>query len=86
VQLCTVGDPNRARAAPPAKAEWKVVETISEAKDAVRGYLERCGQIDEKNWGPQSGRIWDHQGEIVARFTYHLRCWSPDGIQEIQVR
>jgi hypothetical protein len=86
VQLCTIGNPDQRQYAPPAEPEWKIVETMTKAKAAVRDYLERHDKIGGGNWGPESGRIWDHQGEIVACFTYNLRCWSPDGGREIKVK
>jgi hypothetical protein len=85
VQLCTVGDPDRGQYAPPTEPEWKIVETMSEAKAGIRDYIERHDDICGGNWGPESGCVWDHQGEIVARFTYNLRCWSTDGVREIQI-
>ena len=85
VQLCTVGNPDRGQHAPPAEPEWKIVDTMTEAKAAVRDYLARHNKIGAGNWGAESGRIWDHQGEIVARFTHNLRCWSPNGDQEFEV-
>ncbi len=86
VQLCTVGNPDRGQCGPLTEPEWKIVETMSEAKAAVHEYLQRHDEIGGGNWGPESGRVWDHQGEIVARFTYNLSCWSPDGVRRIQVR
>lgn len=76
VQLCTVGNPDRGQYAPPTEPEWKIVETMSEAKSAVRDYLQRNvgAIIGASNWGPESGRVWDHQGEIVACFSFDLRC------------
>jgi hypothetical protein len=77
MQLCTVGNPDKGQHSPPVPAEWVVVETMSEAKAAVRDYLERhAGLIGGGNWGTDSGRVWDHQGEVVARFSFNLRCWS----------
>ena len=87
VQLCTVGNPDRGQYAPPTEPESKIVETMTEAKAAVRDYLKRNAGtvIGGSNWGPESGRVMDHQGEVVARFSYNLRCWSPDGGRELQV-
>jgi hypothetical protein len=31
------------------------------------------------------GIVRDTSGKIVARFSYNLRCWSPDGIREFRV-
>ena len=77
VQLCTVGNPDHGQTSPPVPPEWVVVETMSEAKAAVRDYLERhAGLIRGGNWGTDSGRVWDHQGEVVARFSFNLRCWA----------
>ena len=86
VQLCTVGNPDHGQYAPPSDPEWKIVTTMTEAKAAVRDYLTRHDEIGGGNWGPESGRVWDHQGEVVARFSYNLRCWSPDDGREVLVR
>ena len=86
VHLCTVGNPDMGQYTPPTDPEWKIVETMTEAKAAVRDYLARNDDVGGGNWGSESGRVIDHQGEIVARFTYNLRCWTPDGGREIQVR
>jgi len=85
VQLCTVGNPDWGQYAPVTDAEWKIVATMSEAKAAVGDYLERNDGISGGNWAPESGQVWDHQGKLVARFTYSLRCWSLDGDREIMV-
>ena len=45
VQLCSVGNPDRGQYAPPTEPEWKIVETMSAAKAAVRDYLERHDEI-----------------------------------------
>ena len=82
VELCTVGNPHHDQYAPPTEPEWVVVETMSQAKAAVRDYLQKYeSEIGGGNWGPGSGRVWDHQGEILARFSYNLRCWGADGIE-----
>lgn len=77
VQLCTAPNPDRGQTSSPVPPEWVVVETMSAAKAAVRDYLERhAGLIGGGNWGTDSGRVWDHQGEVVARFSFNLRCWA----------
>ncbi len=77
VQLCTAPNPDHGQTSPPAPPEWVVVETMTEARDAVQEYLRRYADvIGGGNWGTDSGRIWDHQGEVVARFSFNLRCWS----------
>lgn len=77
VELCTVGNPDHGQTLAPVSPEWAVVETMSEAKAAVRAYLEEnVDLIGAGNWGPNSGRVWDHQGEVVARFSFNLRCWA----------
>jgi hypothetical protein len=77
VELCTVGNPDHGQTSSPVPPEWVVVKTMSEAKAAVRAYLERnAGVIGGGNWGPDSGQVWDHQGEVVARFSFNLRCWA----------
>lgn len=77
VQLCTVPNPDHGQTSPPVPPEWVVVETITEAREAVQEYLRlHCEIIGGGNWGTDSGRVWDHQGEVVARFSFNLRCWS----------
>jgi len=76
VQLCTAPNPNRGQTSPPVPPEWVVVETMSEAREAVQEYLrQHCDRIGPGNWTTDSGRVWDHQGEVVARFSFDLRCW-----------
>ena len=75
VQLCTVPIHHCGQTAPPTTSEWVVVETLTGAKNAVREYLKRHGKrVGASNWGPESGQVWDHQGEVVARFSFGLRC------------
>lgn len=85
MQLCTVGNPDHGQIAPPTNPGWKVVETMTEAKAVVRDYPTRHYEIGGGNWGPESGRVWDHQGEVGARFSYNLCCWSPDAGRELRV-
>jgi hypothetical protein len=76
VQLCTAPNPLLGQTSPPVPPEWVVVETISEAREAVQDYLlQHCEQVGPGNWATDSGRVWDHQGEVVARFSFDLRCW-----------
>lgn len=74
-------NPDHCQTSPPVPPEWVVVETMSEAKAAVRDYLERHADvIGGGNWGPDSGRVRDYQGEVVARFSFNLRYWAvPSG-------
>ena len=88
----TVQDnPDHGQTLAPVSPEWAVVETMSEAKAAVRTYLEENADIiGAGNWGPNSGRVWDHQGEVVARFSFNLRCWEAtsgeDNVEEQEVQ
>jgi len=76
VQLCTAPNPQLGQSAPPVPPEWVVVETMSEAREVVQEYLrQHCEHVGPKNWTTESGRVWDHQGEVVARFSFDLRCW-----------
>lgn len=88
VQLCTVPNPDHGETSPPVPPEWVVVETMTEAKTAVRAYIDRHNEIGGGNWGSDSGRVWDHQGEVVARFSFNLRCWaatSGEGEYEVKL-
>ena len=89
VQLCTAPNPDHGETSPPVPPEWVVVETMPEAKAAMQDYLERHADvIGGGNWGPDSGRVWDHQGEVVARFSFNLRCWaatSGEGERELKL-
>lgn len=77
VNLCTVPNPDHGQTSSPVPPEWVVVETMSEAKAAVRDYLERnAGVIGGGNWGPASGQVWDHQGEVVEQFSFNLKTWT----------
>lgn len=82
VQLCTAPNPDHGQTTAPVPPECVVVETMSQAKAAVKDYLEHhAGLIGGGNWGTDSGRVWDHQGEVVACFSFNLRCWSADGTE-----
>lgn len=77
VQLCTVPDADKGQTSPPVPPEWVVVETMSEANAAVRGYIDRhAGLIGDGNWAPASGQVWDHQGEVVEQFSFDLKTWT----------
>lgn len=87
VQLCTVPNPALGQTEPPVPAEWVIVETLSAAKAAVRDYLTcRPELVGAANWSTDSGRVWDHQGEVVARFSYNLRCWMATSGEEVELR
>ncbi len=82
LHLCTVGNPDHGQFAPVTEPEWHVVGSLSEARERCRAYLEQNeGFIGGGNWGPDSGKVVDHEGVVVARFSFNLRCVSPTGAE-----
>ncbi|MEY4488301.1 MAG: hypothetical protein RIQ79_809 [Verrucomicrobiota bacterium] len=85
LQLCSVGNPDYGQYAPPSNPEFKIVTDLSTARNACASYIEEW-DLGGGNWGKESGVVRDSSGTIVARFSYNLRCWSPDGVRELWVR
>lgn len=85
LQLCSVGNPDYGQYAPPSNPELKIVANLSAARKACEAYI-KAWDLGGGNWDKESGVVRDHSGSIVARFSYNLRCWSPDGGRELWVR
>ena len=82
LHLCTVGNPDHGQFAAVTEPEWHVVGSLGEARGKCRAYLEQNeGFVGGGNWGPDSGKVVDHEGVVVARFSFNLRCASPTGAE-----
>ena len=85
LQLCSVGNPDYGQYSPPSNPEFKIVTDLSAARNACGAYIENW-ELGGGNWCKESGVVRDSTGALVARFSYNLRCWSPDGGRELWVR
>ena len=84
LQLCSVGNPDYGQFSPPSLPEFMIVKNLREARDLCEDYKTEWN-LGGGNWGNGSGVVRDTAGKIIALFSYNLRCWSPEGGQEIEV-
>lgn len=73
------------RSTPPSDPVFKIVKRLREARALCEEYKTEW-DLGGGNWGKESGIVRVTSGKIVARFSYNLRCWTPDGAWEIQVK
>lgn len=78
LRLRTVPNPDFGESRRPAPPKDVQVRSLREARERCREYIDRHN-VGGGNWSRDSGHLFRPDGAPVARVSYNLRCWAPEG-------